>query len=40
VKYLIETGSEYQLLQHFEAIPAEEESVSISGDFLVARICI
>lgn len=21
VKYLIETGSEYQLLQHFEAIP-------------------
>lgn len=23
VKYLIETGSEYQLLQHFEAMPSE-----------------
>lgn len=23
VKYLIETGSEYQLLQHFEAMPTE-----------------
>jgi hypothetical protein len=32
VKYLIETGTEFQLLQHFEAIPAEvvvgEECVS------------
>lgn len=25
VKYLIETGSEYQLLQHFEAVPNLEE---------------
>lgn len=24
VKYIIETGSEYQLLQHFEAIPTAE----------------
>lgn len=24
VKYIIETGSEYQLLQHFEAIPSAE----------------
>lgn len=25
IKYVIETGSEYQLLQHFEAMPSEEE---------------
>lgn len=25
IKYMIETGSEYQLLQHFEAVPNFEE---------------
>lgn len=40
IKYMIETGSEYQLLQHFEAIPvnpsgrADESSVSIENDVL------
>lgn len=28
VKYLIETGSEYQLLQHFEAMPSETSTKS------------
>lgn len=28
VKYLIETGSEYQLLQHFEAMPTNENSTT------------
>lgn len=37
VKYIIETGSEFQLLQHFEAIPneellkAEEEALAAGG---------
>lgn len=26
VKYLIETGSEYQVLQHFEAMPTETDA--------------
>lgn len=26
VKYLIETGTEYQLLQHFEAMPSETDA--------------
>lgn len=30
VKYLIETGSEYQLLQHFEAISTESATVNTS----------
>lgn len=40
IKYMIETGSEYQLLQHFEAIPvnptgrADESSVNIENDVL------
>lgn len=28
VKYLIETGSEYQLLQHFEAMPTEASTAT------------
>lgn len=28
IKYLIETGSEYQLLQHFEAMPSETSTRS------------
>lgn len=39
IKYLIEIGSEYQLLQHFEAI-ATELAVSPDAVASVAAICI
>lgn len=31
VKYLIETGTEYQLLQHFEAMPSVSVSLPPNG---------
>lgn len=38
VKYLIETGSEYQLLQHFEAMPTQTNATTddtSNGDAIV-----
>lgn len=31
IKYIIETGSEYQLLQHFEAVPATTPAAELSN---------
>ncbi|XP_058821899.1 dymeclin-like isoform X1 [Topomyia yanbarensis] len=34
IKYMIETGSEYQLLQHFEAVPTNESLQNLKQDDL------
>lgn len=35
VKYLIETGTEYQLLQHFEAMPSVAVPLSSNGSVTI-----
>lgn len=37
VKYLIETGSEYQLLQHFEAMPNNFMETTSNGEQLTTN---